>query len=102
MALYETRLLVIHDAHRRPGRLVAALESSGFTTATTRIADDLAQTVRTTSPALILFDVSRGATSLPLCAVIARSSESPLVVIGRENEDQRLLGFELGAADYIC
>ena len=98
------RVLIAEDEERIATLLVDYLVREGFSC--THIADGAAvvDAIRRAPPALVLLDVMLpGRDGLSVCRDIRAFSRVPIIMLtARVEEIDRLLGFELGADDYIC
>ncbi len=96
-------ILIVDD---EPGiiRLIAMyLEREGFQTRSARTGSEALAAVRTSVPDLVILDIM-----LPdidgwdVCREIRASSDVPIVMLtARESDDDKIVGLELGADDYV-
>jgi len=98
------RIVVIEDDATHALLLADTLADEGFEAEI--IADGVvaAERVRTLNPAAVLLDLTLpGKDGFTVCREIRAFSTVPLIMItGRVEEIDRLLGLEIGADDYIC
>ena len=98
------RIVVIEDDATHAMLLADTLADEGF--AADIVADGVtaAERVRALSPAAVLLDLTLpGKDGFTVCREIRAFSTVPLIMItGRVEEIDRLLGLEIGADDYIC
>jgi DNA-binding response OmpR family regulator/HPt (histidine-containing phosphotransfer) domain-containing protein len=66
--------------------------------------DAVAAAVRAAQPALVILDVELpGQDGTAICRALRRFSDVPIVMVtARAGEGDRLLGFDVGADDYLC
>jgi two-component system response regulator BaeR len=98
------RIVVIEDDATHAMLLADTLADEGFQA---ELVDDgaaAAERVRELNPAAVLLDVTLpGKDGFTVCREIRAFSTVPLIMItGRVEEIDRLLGLEIGADDYIC
>jgi two-component system response regulator BaeR len=98
------RIVVVEDDATHAMLLADTLADEGFEA---EIVDDgaiAAERVRTLNPAAVLLDLTLpGKDGFTVCREIRAFSTVPLIMItGRIEEIDRLLGLEIGADDYIC
>jgi two-component system, OmpR family, response regulator ResD len=96
-------ILIVDD---EPGivRLISMyLEREGFQTACARTGAEALSAVETGNPALVVLDVM-----LPdidgweVCREIRRSSDVPIIMLtARESDEDKIVGLEIGADDYV-
>jgi two-component system response regulator BaeR len=97
-------VLIVEDEPTLALLLAESLRAEGFATATLERGDEVVARVRAAPPAAILLDLNLpGRNGLDVCRELRTFSTVPLIMItGRVEEIDRLLGLELGADDYIC
>ena len=98
------RIVVIEDDATHAMLLADTLADEGFEA---EVVDDgaaAAERVRAANPAAVLLDLTLpGKDGFTVCREIRAFSTVPLIMItGRAEEIDRLLGLEIGADDYIC
>ena len=97
-------ILIVEDEPTLALLLSETLRSEGFSTQVLERGDEVVPWVHANSPATILLDLNLpGRNGLDVCRELRSFSTVPLIMItGRVEEIDRLLGLELGADDYIC
>jgi two-component system, OmpR family, response regulator BaeR len=98
------RVLIVEDEPTLALLLSETLRGEGFATEVLERGDLVVAAVRADEPAAILLDINLpGRNGLDVCRELRSFSTVPLIMItGRVEEIDRLLGLELGADDYIC
>jgi two-component system response regulator BaeR len=98
------KILIVEDEPTLALMLSEVLRGEGYATETLERGDDVAPWVRAHEPDAILLDLNLpGRNGFDVCRDIRQFSTVPLIMItGRVEEIDRLLGLELGADDYIC
>ena len=98
------RIVVIEDDATHAMLLADTLADEGFQADLVDNGAAAAERVRETNPAAVLLDVTLpGKDGFTVCREIRAFSTVPLIMItGRVEEIDRLLGLEIGADDYIC
>ena len=97
-------ILIVEDAQELARLVSDYLVQSGFRTHCLYRGDGVVAWVRQHLPRLVLLDLMLpGTDGLALCREIRDFSRVPIIIItARVEEQDRLLGLELGADDYIC
>jgi len=100
----KTKVLIVEDDARIAALLKSYLEADGFLAPIMTESDKVASQVRLSPPHLILLDIMLpGKDGLAVFREIKSFSDIPIIFItARAQEVDRLLGFELGADDYVC
>src|SRR5439155_26697042 len=80
------------------------LREANFETRCVADGRDVASAVKTQAPDLILLDLMLpGRDGIAVCRELREFTDTPVIMVtGRVDEIDRLLGLELGADDYIC
>ena len=96
-------ILVVDD---EPGisRLIAMyLEREGFQTVSVRTGAEALQAVAGNSPALVILDIMLpDVDGWEVCREIRRSSDVPIIMLtAREGDEDKIVGLEIGADDYV-
>lgn len=80
------------------------LKKSGFEVTNIYHGDKVIQWFRKHSPDLVILDLTLpGCDGIILCEKIREFSNVPIIIVSdRVSEDERLLGLESGADDYVC
>lgn len=96
-------MLVVEDAPEFAQLVTAALRSDGHQVSTAPTLDAARQHLRSTSPDLVVLDLTLpDGDGLDLCREIRESSDAfVLMLTGRDDEVDKLIGFRLGADDYV-
>lgn len=97
-------VLVVEDEPTQAELLGEALRAEGFVVDVLAGGEGVAARVRQDEPAVVLLDlVLPGKDGLTVCREIRAFSTVPIIMItGRVDEIDRLLGLESGADDYVC
>ena len=97
-------VLVIEDEVKIAALLVDYLEHAGFQSHVINDGSKVLSWLQQQQPVAILLDLNLpGCSGLDLCRSIRLWSEVPLLMItAKVTEQDRLLGLDLGADDYIC
>lgn len=98
------RIVVIEDDATHALLLAETLADEGFEADVVADGATAAERVRALNPAAVLLDLTLpGKDGFTVCREIRAFSTVPLIMItGRVEEIDRLLGLEIGADDYIC
>jgi two-component system, OmpR family, response regulator BaeR len=98
------RVLIVEDEPTLSLLLAETLRGEGFATDVLDRGDGVVASVRADEPDAILLDINLpGRNGLDVCRELRAFSTVPLIMItGRVEEIDRLIGLELGADDYIC
>ena len=98
------RVLVVEDEEIQATLLAEALRGDGFAVDVLLRGSEAVDYVRRERPAAVLLDlVLPDKDGFEVCRDIRAFSTVPLIMItGRVEEIDRLLGLELGADDYVC
>jgi len=97
------KILIVDDDPLIEQMLRPYLDAEQLTTLAARNADDAALVIARQRPALIVLDLTMpGKSGLDLLrALRSRSDTAVIVLTGRADEMDRILGLELGADDYV-
>jgi two-component system response regulator BaeR len=100
----ETRVLVVEDDSNLAEILGIYLEQMNFKVSILRRGDTVVAEVRHNPPDVILLDLMLpGKDGIAVCREIREFSMVPVLMItARSKEEDCLLGFDVGADDYIC
>jgi two-component system response regulator BaeR len=98
------RILIVEDEPSLALLLSESLRAEGYETEVLERGDAVVAQVKAAPPAAILLDLNLpGRNGLDVCRELRGFSTVPLIMItGRVEEIDRLLGLELGADDYVC
>ncbi|CAB4540833.1 MAG: response regulator transcription factor [Actinomycetes bacterium] len=99
----EADVLVVEDAPEFAQMVTAILRKGGHRVRTATTIADAVEALAATAPDLIVLDLTLpDGDGLDLCRTIReRSNAYILVLSGRDDEIDKLLGFKLGADDYV-
>jgi two-component system, OmpR family, response regulator BaeR len=97
-------VLLVEDEPRIADIQLKYLQQAGLATHHLLRGDEVIDFVRATPPALILLDIMLpGIDGVEVCRQLRRFTNVPVVMVtARVEEIDRLLGFEVGADDYLC
>lgn len=97
-------ILIVEDARELARLLSDYLTQAGYQSHCLYTGDTVVAWVRENNPRLILLDLMLpGADGLTICREIRTFSAVPIIMVtARIEEQDRLMGLELGADDYIC
>ena len=97
------QLLLVEDEESIGGLVRAYLEQCGYAVAWVRSGEDALVELGRVQPRLVILDVGLpGKDGFEICdSIRARSSVPVLMLTARDEEADRVLGFELGADDYV-
>lgn len=98
------QVLVVEDEPKLAVLVCRYLDAAGFRTGIMADGRMVVESVRNTSPDLVLLDLMLpGRDGIDICRDIRTFSTVPIIMMtARVEEIDRLLGLELGADDYIC
>lgn len=104
MSVASRRILIVDDDERTSSLLSRYLEGQGYDTSVIGNGLQVAPEVRRAEPSLVLLDVQLpGQDGIEVCSELRRFSGVPIIMVsGRVDEVDRLLGLEVGADDYVC
>lgn len=105
LAMSDT-ILVVDPESEAMGTVVEHLRSAGFTVVTSQDGEDALSKARRLMPALVITEVElAGLSGLELCQAVRNdplTEEMHLIMLTRRDSDvDRVVGFELGADDYV-
>jgi two-component system, OmpR family, response regulator BaeR len=102
--LTEQSVLIVEDEQKIAGVVRDYLERFGFKTSWLDQGDKVISCIKEKKPDLILLDIMLpGMDGIEICKEIRKFSQIPIIMMtARIEEVDRLIGFELGADDYIC
>ena len=96
--------VLIAEDDQKTGTLVATyLEREGFRTRISRDGREALELARRETPLLVILDLNLpGADGWEVCQTLRRHSDVPILILSaRQEELDRILGFTLGADDYV-
>jgi DNA-binding response OmpR family regulator len=96
-------ILVVEDDPKIAALVAKNLEAAGFTAHAARDRDSALATFERVAPVLIILDVMLpGASGIEVARILRRTSEVPILMLtARSTESDKVLGFEVGADDYL-
>ena len=102
MTIY--RILIVEDDLDMQEMMVSFLQKSGFMVSAVKNATELSDKLKSQRIDLVLLDVMLGDDNgINLCKKIREDINIPIIIVSALSADQdRLLGFEVGADDYIA
>jgi DNA-binding response OmpR family regulator len=97
------RILIVEDEPKTAASIEGYLQHGGFHTELARSGLKGLQRARDGKPDLIVLDVMLPELGgLEVCKIVRRESTVPIILLtARSTEDDKLLGLELGADDYV-
>jgi two-component system response regulator BaeR len=97
-------ILIVEDDSSIAGLLSEYLVAEGFEAHCVGRGDEVVDWLRSHEARLMLLDIGLpGRNGIEICREIRRDSEFPIIMLsGRSQEMDRLIGLEIGADDYIC
>ena len=96
-------VLIVEDDARIANWVKVYFERAGFTAEVTHDGASGLELARTLLPALVILDLTLPRLDgVELCRILRRESDVPIIMLtAREAHDDRILGLESGADDYI-
>jgi DNA-binding response OmpR family regulator len=97
------RVLVVEDAPEYAQLVTAVLRDEHYEVMTATTLSDARDRMRSTPPDLVILDLTRpDGDGLDLCQEIRQNSDAFVIMLtGRDDEIDKLIGFRLGADDYV-
>jgi DNA-binding response OmpR family regulator len=97
------RVLVVEDAPEYAQLVTAVLRAEQYEVMTATTLSDARDRMRSTPPDLVILDLTLpDGDGLDLCQEIRRNSDAFVILLtGRHDEVDKLVGFRLGADDYV-
>jgi len=97
-------ILIVEDSQELAQLLSDYLEQAGFSTHSLHQGDTVIEWVTGYQPNLILLDIMLpGKNGVEICREIRAFSQVPIIMVtARVEEQDRLIGLDTGADDYIC
>src|SRR5437762_3139848 len=98
-----TKILVVDDDRDLVDLLSFALSRAGMEALPALDASTAMKSLEDKHPDLVVLDINIGAASgFDMLKELRRKSEIPVIMLtGRDAEDDKIMGFELGADDYL-
>ncbi|MGK2858949.1 MAG: response regulator [Thermoanaerobaculia bacterium] len=103
MTAMARRVLVVEDDHRTNETIRLYLERDGFDVVSRFDGPSAIDEMRTNTADLVILDLMLpGINGLEVCRAIGRESKAPIIMLtARSTEDDKLLGLDSGADDYL-
>lgn len=97
------KILIVEDDLDMQEMMVSFMQKNGFMVIAANNADELTEKLKSQRVDLILLDVMLGdENGISICREIRETNNIPIIIVSALSADQdRLLGFEVGADDYI-
>jgi two-component system OmpR family response regulator len=97
------RILVVDDEPNIREVICFALERAGMATTTARNGAEALRAVQQEAPSLVVLDIGMPELDgLDVCRQLRRSSDVPILFLSaRDEEIDRIVGFEIGGDDYV-
>lgn len=97
-------VLVVEDEYDIADIICRFLHKEGFTTAHLDNGNTVVEFVRNTPPDIIILDLMLpGIDGVTLCKLLRQESDVPIIMVtAKVAETERLIGFDVGADDYVC
>lgn len=99
-----TRIMLIEEEPQAAELIMDFLQVETFDSIWHRDGNNVIENIRSASPDLVLLDAMLpGADGFAICKQIRNNSPVPIIILSNSSqESDRLLGFEMGADDYVC
>jgi DNA-binding response OmpR family regulator len=100
----DTRLMLVEDEDAIVRPLLAALGRQGFSVDRFRSAEEAIESIVERPPDLVILDIGLpGMSGLDACGIIRGRWPIPVLILTARGEaEDRILGLELGADDYLA
>jgi DNA-binding response OmpR family regulator len=100
---HEMTLLIVDDEPAITETLEAKFRKEGYTTFTAETAEDGMRLFKKVKPDLIILDIMLpNRSGHDLCKAIRREHQTPIIFVSaKASEEDRVLGLEMGADDYV-
>jgi len=97
------RILIVEDDAKTSASIEMYLRHEGYRTDVARTGDEGLACARQQAPDLVILDLMLpGRNGLEVCAALRTQSKLPIIMLtARSTEDDKLLGLESGADDYV-
>jgi len=97
------RILIVEDDPKTAAAVELYLRHDGFRTEIARSGNEALDRARASRPDLVVLDVMLpGLSGLDVCRALRRDSPVPIILLSaRSTEDDKLVGLDLGADDYV-
>lgn len=100
----KSRVLIAEDDDQIAAVLVDYLHQAGFDTHRVADGNEALQAVRQDMPAVLILDIMLpGMDGIAVCQSVRQFSALPILMLtAKSDEEDRLIGLESGADDYVC
>jgi len=100
---WEAPVLIAEDDPKTGALVATYLEREGFRTRLSRDGREVLEMARSEAPLMVVLDLMLpGADGWEVCQTLRRNSDVPILILSaRQEELDRILGFSLGADDYV-
>ena len=97
------RILIVEDDAKTSASIEMYLRHEGYRTDVARTGDEGLSRARQHTPDLVILDLMLpGRNGLEVCGMLRTESKTPIIMLtARSTEDDKLLGLESGADDYV-
>ncbi len=97
-------ILVVEDEPRIAEVTLAYLQHAGYSASLIERGDEVVAAVSVSPPDLLILDLMLpGLDGISICREVRRNHNFPIIMVtARVEEIDRLLGFDVGADDYLC
>jgi two-component system response regulator BaeR len=98
------QVLIAEDDDQIAAVLVDYLREAGFATHRVANGDDALQAVRHSMPSALILDIMLpGMDGIAVCQSVRQFSQLPILMLtAKSDEEDRLVGLDSGADDYVC
>lgn len=98
------KILIIEDEEREAKALSALLKTENYLTRSVSDGEQGLRELALFQPDLVLLDLNLpGMDGFSVCRELRRTSDLPVIIVsGRKDPFDRVMGLELGADDYVC
>ena len=99
-----THILVVEDEQAIADNIMLYLKHDGYSVSHLKNGNDVLNFIMQKQPALLILDLMiPGIDGIEVCTQVRQRSKLPIIILtARSTEDDRILGLETGADDYVC